>query len=78
MLPAIVPQNPELKQYVGEFIYDYVQTFVGEELAPKITGMLIDHPIEEIKKYLYDFFELSRMIYKARQLLLNSGGIDPQ
>jgi len=44
-LPAVVPQNPNLKQFVGEFIYEYVEKFVGEEKAPKITGMLIDLPI---------------------------------
>jgi len=32
----------------GEFIYEYVEKFVGETLTPKVTGMLIDLPIEEI------------------------------
>ena len=57
-LPAVFPENPNLKQMVGEFIYSYVEEFVGENLAPKITGMLIDLPIEDIKAYLYDFNRL--------------------
>lgn len=69
MLPAIVPQNPNLKQFVGEFIYEYVEKFVGEDLAPKITGMLIDLPLDEIKGYLYDFFKLQQKIYEASQIL---------
>ena len=78
MLPAIVPQNPNLKQFVGEFIYEYVEKFVGEELAPKITGMLIDLPIEEIKSFLYDFFKLQQKIFEARQILVNTAGMPPQ
>jgi len=69
MLPGIVPHNANLKQFVGEFIYDYVVKFVGEDLAPKITGMLIDLPIEEIKGYLYDFYRLQQKIFEARQIL---------
>ena len=69
ILPAVVPQNPNLKQFVGEFIYEYVEKFVGEEKAPKITGMLIDLPIQEIKDYLYDFNKLSQKVYEAVTLL---------
>ena len=69
MLPGIVPQNPNLKHFVGEFIYEYVEKFVGEDLAPKITGMLIDLPLDEIKGYLYDFFKLQQKIFEARQIL---------
>lgn len=54
---------------VGEFIYPYVEEFVGENLAPKITGMLIDLPIEEIKGYLYDFARLYFKVGEAVTLL---------
>ena len=69
MLPGIVPQNPNLKHFVGEFIYEYVEKFVGEDLAPKITGMLIDLPLDEIKGYLYDFGKLYQKISDAVNLL---------
>lgn len=69
MLPGIVVNNPNIKQFVGEFIYEYVEKFVGEEMAPKITGMLIDLPLEEIKGYLYDFYKLQQKIFEAREIL---------
>jgi len=68
-LPAVVPENPNYKAIVGEFIYEYVEKFVGEGRAPKITGMLIDLPIEEIKGYLYDFSKLYQKIGDAVNLL---------
>ena len=69
LLPAMVPQNPKYKQFVGEFIYEYVEKFVGEERAPKITGMLIDLPIEEIKAFLYDFQKLHQKVGEAVAIL---------
>jgi hypothetical protein len=57
-LPAIVPENPNYKELVGEFIYEYVEKLVGNVRAPKITGMLIALKIEEIKACLYDFTKL--------------------
>jgi hypothetical protein len=69
LLPAVVPENLNLKQFVGEFIYEYVEKFVGEEKAPRITEMLIDLPIQEIKDYLYDFNKLSQKVYEAITLL---------
>jgi hypothetical protein len=69
MLPGIVANNPNIKQFVGEFIYEYVEKFVGEEMAPKITGMLIDLPLEEIKGYIYDFYKIQQKIFEAREIL---------
>jgi hypothetical protein len=68
-LPAVVPQNPNLKAIIGEFIYEYVEKFVGNQRAPKITGMLIDLPLNEIKAYLYDFNKLYQKIGEAVGLL---------
>jgi len=70
LLPAVFPGNPNLKQMVGEFIYEYVGRLVGEERAPKITGMLIDLPLEEIKGYLYDFTKLHQKVGEAINLLV--------
>lgn len=68
-IPAIVPENPNYKSLAGEFIYEYVERFVGEERAPKITGMLIDLPIKEVREYLYDFRKLYLKIGEAVNLL---------
>ena len=80
LLPAIVPENPNLKQMVGEFIYDFVEGLVGEAAAPKITGMLIDLPIEEIKAYLYDYGRLLIKVGKTIDLLqqLQAEGVPHQ
>jgi Poly-adenylate binding protein, unique domain len=55
LIPAVVPQNTNYKNMVGEYIYDYVEKIATETYAPKITGMLIDLPLEEIKQFLYDY-----------------------
>jgi hypothetical protein len=72
LVPAVVPQNPNYKTQVGEFIYEYVEKISGDDKAPKITGMLIDLPIQEIQAYLFDFNKLQFKINEANQLL--SGG----
>jgi Poly-adenylate binding protein, unique domain len=78
IIPAVVPTNPNLKQFVGEFIYEFVEKFVGEDKAPKITGMLIDLPLEEIKGYLFDFFKLQFKIQEAMHLLTQINAGTPQ
>ena len=61
--------NPNYKNQVGEFIFEYVEKLVGETKAPKITGMLIDLPIEEIQGYLQDFSKLEEKVKEADALL---------
>ncbi len=62
---AVTPTNPNYKQQVGESIYEYVETIIGEDKAPKITGMLIDLHFDEIKAYLVDFDRLKIKIKEA-------------
>jgi hypothetical protein len=50
-------------------IYEFVEKLAGEEKAPKITGMLIDLPIEEIKGYLGDYAKLEEKVREANSLL---------
>lgn len=66
---AVTPTNPNYKQQVGEFIYEYVEQIVGEEKAPKITGMLIDLHPDEIRQYLVDFGRFNLKINEAVALL---------
>jgi len=54
LVPAVNVANPNYKHQVGEVIFEFVEKVledkgVQEDRAPKITGMLIDLPIEEIK-----------------------------
>jgi len=46
-----------------------VEAIAGEENAPKITGMLIDLPMEEIKGYLQNYNKLQEKIAEAHSLL---------
>jgi hypothetical protein len=69
LIPAVISGNPNLKPMIGEFIYEYVERLVGEERAPKITGMLIDLPLDDIKSYLYDFSKLHQKVGEALALL---------
>merc|ERR1711988_1718841 len=64
-IPAINQNNPHLRQQVGSCIYEYVQYIVGEDKAPKITGMLIELPIPQIKEYMMDFGNLQVKVKEA-------------
>lgn len=52
LLPSVTEKNPYLKEQVGHLIYDFVQGIIGVDKAPKITGMLIELPVAQIKEYL--------------------------
>jgi len=62
LIPAVDKANPNYKAQVGEVIYEYVEKISDENLAPKITGMLIDLPIEDIKAYLSNFSILEEKV----------------
>ena len=46
-----------------------MQTLKGRELAPKITGMLIDLNLEEIQQYLTNYREFQKKVSEAGNLL---------
>jgi hypothetical protein len=65
----INPNNPNLKNQIGEFIYEHVEKMVGEDMAPKITGMLIDLPPPEMVSYVCEFYVLEKKVREAATLL---------
>ena len=69
LTPAVVPHNPNFKAQVGEFIYEFVEAMAGEERAPKITGMLIDLPMQDIRAFLVDYGRLQFKVTEANTLL---------
>mmetsp|Transcript_30593 Transcript_30593/g.30052 ORF Transcript_30593/g.30052 Transcript_30593/m.30052 type:complete len:101 (+) Transcript_30593:1632-1934(+) len=69
LLPAVVPQNPNLKQMVGENIFEFVEKVAGDDYAPKITGMLIDLPLEEVRAYMQSFERFEEKVREAHILL---------
>jgi len=68
LLPGVTHDNPHYQTQVGEFIFEHVEKMADAQ-APKITGMLIDLPLEEIKEYLVDFNKLKQKVVEARRLL---------
>lgn len=69
LIPGIVPENENYKDLVGEKIYDFVVAQIGMEAAPKVTGMLIDVPIEEIIEYCSDHEKFKAKVSQAQGLL---------
>ncbi len=72
VMPGVVEENSNMKSQVGEVIYPYIDALKGEEFAPKITGMLIDLPIIEIKEYLVSYDDLLNKVEAAALLLQES------
>merc|ERR1719313_1231366 len=62
LIPACVPNNPHLQEQVGQCIYDFIHQLVGPEQAPKITGMLIDLPVDQQKQFLLSYENLQTKV----------------
>merc|ERR1712166_1690182 len=77
LIPSIVPANPHMKQQVGNAIFDFVTKLKGNTFAPKITGMLIDLPHEEIKAFLQNYGEFMKKVNDAGNLLQVQAGQAP-
>lgn len=69
ILPSVSDKNPYLKEQVGHLIYDYVQKIIGVDKAPKITGMLIELPVQQIQEYLQSLDALNVKVQEANNLL---------
>lgn len=69
LLPAVTEKNPYLKEKVGEAIFPFIRTMIGNERAPKITGMLIELPVEQIKAYMSNFDNFHCKVKEASDLI---------
>lgn len=69
LVPSVKAENPHMKQQVGNAIFDFVQLVKGRDLAPKITGMLIDLNLDEIQAYLTNYREFLKKVNEAANLL---------
>ena len=69
ILAAVTPANPNVKSHVGQIIFRFVKNLVGEEKAPKITGMLIDLSVPQMLNYLQHFDLFVGNINKAQELM---------
>lgn len=70
ILTAVVPENPNYKEQVGTVLFEYIQHLIGNK-APKVTGMLIDLPIDDIKMIMQDWSLLNTRVTQASELLDN-------
>lgn len=69
LLPSVTEKNPYLKEKVGEAIFPFIRNMCGNERAPKITGMLIELPVEQIKAYMSNFDNLHCKVKEASDLI---------
>jgi hypothetical protein len=57
------------KQFIGNHIYPSIEQVHGQNLAGKITGMLLDEKAVEIDRLLTDQAYLNSKVFEAHQLL---------
>jgi len=61
-----------MKEQVGQVIFEFVCMMVPQDRAPKITGMLIELPVEQIKQYLSSLDALKAKVDEAQNLINQS------
>ena len=69
LIPSITERNPYLKERVGEAIFPFIKNLVGNDRVPKITGMLIELPVEQIKQYMCSYENLCCKVKEADNLI---------
>ena len=71
LLPSVQERNPYVKEQVGHLIFDYVEQIQGKDKdkAPKITGMLIELPMPQIRQYMQSYEVLQARVEEANRLL---------
>jgi len=57
---------------VGNAIYPAILTYVGENLAGKITGMVIDEAVVNLEQMMKDQLYFNKNINEAFNLLTNN------
>ena len=64
IIDKVVPENPKYKDLVSFYLDDYIYKIVGPK-APKVTAMIIDLPIEDIKLMMQDWSLFNTRIQEA-------------
>ena len=62
-------KRKDRKELVGNAIYRHVEKLVGEDRAPKITGMLIDLPEAELNFSISIWQNFEQKVMSALQLI---------
>ncbi len=58
MLIVFQKSNSNLKDQLGQIIFDYFEKMEGEERVPMITGMLIELPVPQMYMSSYVNFQM--------------------
>lgn len=69
LLPSVTDKNPYLKDQVGQAIFEFVNLMVATDRAPKITGMLIELPVDQIKGFMGSLQALEAKVKEATDLI---------
>ena len=67
-----IAKRREKKEMVGNAIYKHVEKLVGDQRAPKITGMLIDLPEAELNYSISQWIHFEQKVMSALQLITQS------
>ena len=65
------------KEIIGTAIYKHVHEMVGEEHAPKVTGMIIDLDPVELNMSIQQYSGLQSKVSSAMQLLVSNNLVQP-
>lgn len=72
-LTTFAGQSQQLSEFVGNSIYPLIQQALGDEFAPRITGMLLDENAGiDFKQLLTDNKYITSKVYEAHHLILSS------
>lgn len=58
---------------IGEVIYHPISELIGDDLAPKITGMIIDMPKADLTSAVGTYASLKEKISEGQELLKTQG-----
>jgi len=71
--PLNTLQGQSRNEFVGNSIYGHIQSALGDEYAPRITGMLLDDNAGiDFKTLLSDSSYFTSKVYEAHNLILSS------
>lgn len=71
--PLSTLQGDQRNEFVGNSIYGYIQAALGDDFAPRITGMLLDDNAGiDFKQLLTDSNYFTSKVYEAHSLIISS------
>ena len=68
ILTDVVPENPNYEELIGNFFFEFIRPLIGDK-ATKVTVMLINMPIYDIRMIIQDWSLLMTRVNQASELL---------